>query len=78
MDEDGTICIKGRTAEAVRFKVFSEVVYPAPIEHALVEMPAIADAQVRLLLTKRRQFQEDPLKMRLNLEPLKDSIAFCV
>ena len=48
MDENGAITIHGRTADAVRFKVFAEVVYPGPIEDVLMDMPAVRDAQVHI------------------------------
>ena len=46
MDEDGAISLQGRIADAVRFKIATEVVYPGPIEVALCGIPAIHAAQV--------------------------------
>ena len=46
MDEDGAISLLGRIADAVRFKIATEVVYPGPIEVALCGIPAIRAAQV--------------------------------
>lgn len=46
MDEHGAIELKGRHVDAVRFKVFAEVVYPGPIEQCLAELPAVREAQV--------------------------------
>ena len=31
MFADGSVTVKGRTADAMRFKVFTEVIYPGPI-----------------------------------------------
>ena len=46
MYEDGTFIIKGRLADAIRFKVFSEVVHPGPIEDVISKHPAIANISV--------------------------------
>ena len=46
MDENGAISLQGRHADAVRFKVSAEVVYPGPIEVVLCGIPAIRAAQV--------------------------------
>ncbi|XP_067951436.1 putative acyl-CoA synthetase YngI [Watersipora subatra] len=46
MYEDGTFIIKGRTADAIRFKVFGDVIYPGPIEEAMSQHPAIDDISV--------------------------------
>ena len=46
MDEDGAISLLGRIADAVRFKIATEVVYPGPIEVVLCGIPAIHAAQV--------------------------------
>ena len=46
MRPDGGFLIKGRTADAMRFKVFAKVHYPAPIEEALGSHPSIRDISV--------------------------------
>ncbi|XP_067950479.1 putative acyl-CoA synthetase YngI [Watersipora subatra] len=46
MYEDGTFIIKGRTADAIRFKVLGDVIYPGPIEEAMSQHPAIYDISV--------------------------------
>ncbi|XP_067951433.1 putative acyl-CoA synthetase YngI [Watersipora subatra] len=46
MYEDGTFIIKGRTADAIRFKVLGDVIYPGPIEEAMSKHPAIDDISV--------------------------------
>ena len=48
MYEDGTFIIKGRLADAIRFKVFSEVVHPGPIEEVMSKHPAIANISVSI------------------------------
>lgn len=49
MNSDGTILIKGRTSDAMRFKVFAKVVYPAPIEESFGGHPCIKDISVRTI-----------------------------
>ncbi|XP_067950475.1 putative acyl-CoA synthetase YngI [Watersipora subatra] len=46
MYEDGTFIIKGRTADAIRYKVQGDVIYPGPIEEAMSQHPAIDDISV--------------------------------
>lgn len=46
MDSDGTYIIKGRVSDALRFKCFGDVIYPAPIENALSKHPDIKDCAV--------------------------------
>ena len=46
MDEDGAISLLGRIADAVRFKIATEVVYPASIEVVLCGISSIRAAQV--------------------------------
>ena len=46
MYEDGAISLQGRIADAVRFKIATEVVYPGPIEVVLCGIPAIQAAHV--------------------------------
>lgn len=46
MYEDGTFVINGRVADALRFKVFGDVVYPSPIEEAVSQHPSIKDISV--------------------------------
>ena len=41
MFEDGSIQVKGRAKDTIRFKVLGDVIYPAPIEEALGQHPAI-------------------------------------
>ena len=46
MFEDGAFKVQGRLADAMRFKVYGDAVYPAPIERVLGLHPAIAEARV--------------------------------
>mgnify|MGYP001791129131 FL=1 len=46
MFEDGSFQVKGRAIDAIRFKVYGDVIYPAPIEEALGQHPAIRDCSV--------------------------------
>jgi len=46
MHPDGTFIIKGRTADAIRFKIFGDVVYPGPIEKIVSKYPGIKNALV--------------------------------
>ena len=46
MFEDGSIQVKGRAKDTIRFKVLGDVIYPAPIEEALGQHPAIRDCSV--------------------------------
>ena len=46
MYPDGTFVIKGRVADAIRFKVFGDVIYPGPIEEVLSLHPDIKDCSV--------------------------------
>lgn len=46
MFPDGTFVIKGRTADAIRFKILGNVIYPAPIEETMSLYPGIADISV--------------------------------
>lgn len=46
MYPDGSISIKGRAADAMRFKVFGDVVYPGPIEQAVSLHPKVAQVSV--------------------------------
>ena len=46
MHPDGKFIIKGRTADAIRFKVLGDVIYPGPIEEVMSHHPAIADISV--------------------------------
>ncbi|XP_067951435.1 putative acyl-CoA synthetase YngI [Watersipora subatra] len=46
MFEDGTFIIKGRSADAIRFKVLGDVIYPGPIEQAMSQHPAIDNISV--------------------------------
>ena len=46
MRSDGGFIIKGRVVDAMRFKVFAKVHYPAPVEEALGAHPNIRDVSV--------------------------------
>ncbi|XP_067951438.1 putative acyl-CoA synthetase YngI [Watersipora subatra] len=46
MHQDGTLTIKGRAADAIRFKVLGSLMYPGPIEEAMSQHPAIDDISV--------------------------------
>ena len=46
MFEDGAIQVKGRAKDTIRFKVLGDVIYPAPIEEALGQHPAIRACSV--------------------------------
>ena len=50
MHPDGTFVIKGRVADAIRFKVFGDVIYPGPIEEVLSLHPDIKECSVILKL----------------------------
>ena len=49
MYPNGKIVIKGRAADALRFKVLLEVIYPGPIEEVISKHPAVAEVSVSLL-----------------------------
>ncbi|KAF6022335.1 hypothetical protein EB796_019372 [Bugula neritina] len=46
MYPDGTFIIKGRAADAIRFKIFGDVVYPGPIEEVVSTYPGIKNVSV--------------------------------
>ena len=46
MFEDGSIQVKGRAKDTIRFKVLGDVIYRAPIEEALGQHPAIRACSV--------------------------------
>ncbi|KAF6019737.1 acsf [Bugula neritina] len=46
MYPDGTFIIKGRVADAMRFKVFGDVIYPGPIEEVVSKYPGVKDVSV--------------------------------
>ena len=46
MRPDGGFVIKGRMTDALNFKIFDQVLYPAPIEEALGGHPNIRDISV--------------------------------
>ena len=50
MFDDGTFTIKGRRAEAIRFKILCDVIYPGPIENVISKHPAIANASVSVFI----------------------------
>ena len=49
MFSDGGFVIKGRSIDAIRFKVLGDVIYPGPIEEVMSKHPAISDISVRSL-----------------------------
>ena len=66
MHPDGTFVIKGRVADAIRFKVFGDVIYPGPIEEVLSLHPDIKECSVIL-----------KLRLWLCLESTKNILATC-
>lgn len=56
MRPDGGFVIEGRVADALRFKVFAKVVYPAPIEEALGGHPSIKDISVSIAYAYFKHF----------------------
>jgi len=46
MYPDGTFIIKGRVTDAMRFKIFGDVVYPGPIEEVLLKYPSFKTVSV--------------------------------
>ena len=49
MNSDGTIEIRGRAADRIRFKVDRKAVWPSPIEEALKTHPSIREVKARIL-----------------------------
>jgi hypothetical protein len=47
MDTKGKIQIRGRTTDRLRFKVDRKVVWPSPIEEALISHPNIREIKVK-------------------------------
>lgn len=54
MFDDGYFQVKGRCSDAMRFKVFGDVLYPAPIEEVLGKHPAIKECSVSLRFQQSR------------------------
>lgn len=48
MNEDGSIFLRGRKSDMLRFKVNAEVVYPSAIENVMSQHPAIKQIVVRV------------------------------
>lgn len=46
MSPDGKLEILGRSSDSIRFKIDRKVVWPAPIEEALVTHPCIKEMKV--------------------------------
>ncbi|XP_067950478.1 putative acyl-CoA synthetase YngI [Watersipora subatra] len=67
MYEDGTFIIKGRTADAIRFKVLGDVIYPGPIEEAMSQHPAIDDISV--IAGSTNDYYGDELTYCIKLKP---------
>lgn len=51
MYPDGSFIIKGRSEDAIRFKIFGDVVYPGPLEQAASSHPSIQDVAVSYITT---------------------------
>lgn len=49
MYRDGSIIVKGRKADAMRFKVCGDVVYPGPIEQKMSQHPNVLEISVSLI-----------------------------
>ena len=49
MNSDGTIEIRGRAADRIRFKVDRKAVWPSPIEEALKTHPSIREVKACIL-----------------------------
>ena len=49
MNSDGTIEIRGRAADRLRFKVDRKAVWPSPIEEALKTHPSIREVKACIL-----------------------------
>ena len=41
MNGDGSVQVKGRMADQIRYKVFGEVIYPAPVEAIVSKYPHV-------------------------------------
>jgi len=57
MYPDGTFIIKG-IADAMRFKVFGDVIYPGPIEEVVSKYPGVKDVSVSLLYIITYKFRK--------------------
>lgn len=68
MRPDGGFVIKGRMTDALNFKIFDQVLYPAPIEEALGGHPNIRDISVRYYYTCNYYYKiNHTLKVRRSL-----------
>ena len=46
MAADGSFQLKGRVADAIRYKVWGDVIYPGPIEEVMGSYPDVKDCAV--------------------------------
>jgi len=52
MYPDGTFIIKGRVTDAIRFKIFGDVVYPGPIEEVVSTYPGIKNVSASIICVR--------------------------